>query len=393
MKLKSIALTLILFVFTSNIFAYQTIKDIACKAGGYDIPITVCIPENASGKMPVMFFVHGGGWNGGDEKKVPGASISSDCQVLCDRMGIIYVGLAYRCKGNKGTFHLALQDLEASIKWFKERAEKFNADMSRIGFSGGSAGTTLSAVLAQRHINCKLYVGREGMYNVLDLDSTLSHFPNSQSRIDFSLVSYLEKLEASPFYQVRKNPAAALLLHGKDDWLCHPSQSIKYAEQLKKAGGKCKVVLYEGINHTCLNISYPHVYKNSSMEIAHLYAEEFNIENVDFKTIEVELDAKTKNFYPYDNILSDKLLGTWESNRYGTMVLNENGKGKYISSKGKSTKAISYKNNGSWFSVLIEGEQEERIFYLRKSDHTIYELIVENNRWKSRRNDYHRTTQ
>jgi len=162
-------LLLIFLLISTKLFAYKTIEDVATKAGEYNIPIKICVPDQSNGKLPVMFFVHGGGWNGGDDKEVPEAQIPADCDFLCDQMGIIYVGLAYRCKGNKGTFHLALQDLEASIKWFEERADKFNADLSRIGFSGGSAGTTLSAVLAQRYPNCKVYIGREGMYNVLDL--------------------------------------------------------------------------------------------------------------------------------------------------------------------------------------------------------------------------------
>ena len=216
--IKNSILSVLLWFFATHVFAFKEINDVAARVGAYDIPIKICIPDNAKGRLPVMFFVHGGGWNGGDDRVVPDAQIPADCDYLCDQLGIIYVGLAYRCKGNKGTFHLALQDLEASISWFGERADEFNADMSRIGFSGGSAGTTLSAVLAQRYYNCKVYVGREGMYNVLDLDSTLSNFPNTSSRADYGLVSNEQKLEASPYHHVRKDPAATLLLHGKDDW-------------------------------------------------------------------------------------------------------------------------------------------------------------------------------
>jgi hypothetical protein len=189
------ALILISCLSGVKLFAYQTIRDVATKAGVYDIPITVCLPEKTTGKMPVMFFVHGGGWNGGDDHSVPAARIPADCEFLCDQMGIIYVGLAYRCKGNNGTFHLALQDLESSIEWFEERAA-------------------------------------------------------------YGLIRSEQKLEASPYHNLRKKPAATLLLHRKDDWLCHYSQSVKYAEQLKKAGGKSKLVLYEGINRFMDNNRY-----------------------------------------------------------------------------------------------------------------------------------------
>ncbi|MFC2081525.1 alpha/beta hydrolase, partial [Bacteroidota bacterium] len=375
MRLKLSILILFLFFFSSGLFAYKVIEDVAAKAGGYDIPIKICLPDKAEGILPVMFFVHGGGWNGGDNKEVPDAQIPADCNFLCDQMGIIYVGLAYRCKGNNGTFNLALQDLEASVNWFEGKANEYNADMSRIGFSGGSAGTTLSAALAQRYPACKVYMGREGMYNILDMDTTLSNFPNAEARAAFGLVSPEQKLEASPFHNLRNKPAAALLLHGKDDWLCHYTQSVKYSEQLKKAGGKCKLVLYEGINHTCLNIGYPEVYKNSIMEIARLYARGYNIKKVDYKAIEARVDKKIELLYPYQDIPGSKLPGSWKSSRYGTLTLEENGKGNFVSPSGKQTKGITYKNNDSWFSVLVEGEERERVFYLRKNDNRIYQLI------------------
>ncbi len=379
---------IIILFFSTNLLAYTVIEDVATKAGGYDIPIKICIPDNPNGKMPVMFFVHGGGWNGGDEKEVPGVRIPADCEFLCDQMGIIYVGLAYRCKGNNGTFNLALEDLEASIKWFMERADEFNADVTRIGFSGGSAGTTLSAVLAQRYPDCKVYVGSEGMYNVLDQDTTLSNFPSAKGRASYGLISHEQKLEASPYHQLREKPANALLLHGKDDWLCHFSQSEKYAKKLKQAGGECKLILYEGINHTSFSIGYPETYKNSIMETAHLYVKGYELKNIDFNSIESNLDEKTKPFYPYEDIPDDKLLGSWANNRYGTLIFKDNGKGEIVNPKVNVTKSITYKHKGSWFSVSVEGEEYEREFYLRKNDHIIYELIVANNRWKSRRNDY-----
>ena len=389
MRTKLSLIILLQFFLSTNSFAYKVIEDVATKAGGYDIPIKIALPENAIGKMPVMFFVHGGGWNGGDENEVPGASLPADADYLCDQMGIIYVGLAYRCKGNNGTFHLALEDLEASIAWFEERADEFNADLSRIGFSGGSAGTTLSAVLAQRYPNCVVYLGREGMYNVLDLDPSLSNFPSAESRADFGLVTKEQKLEASPYHNLRNNPAASLLLHGKDDWLCHYSQSVKYAEQLKKAGGECKVILYDGINHQCLNIGYPDVFKNSLMEMARLFARGYEIKDVDFDAIQAKVDDKTKSLFPYDHIPDLKLPGNWESKKYGTIILNENGTGEYIDSKGKTTKSLSYLNHSSFFTVSIDGEKRDRTFYLRQNDYTIYELITDmDSRYRTRRNDF-----
>ena len=115
------------FVLTSA--AQKTIDTIATKVDGYDIPIRIKLPKNTTGKNPVYFFVHGGGWNGGTATTVPPARLSTDANYLADQLGVIYVGLAYRCKGNNATFADAIQDLEASVQWFFDNADTYNADL------------------------------------------------------------------------------------------------------------------------------------------------------------------------------------------------------------------------------------------------------------------------
>jgi hypothetical protein len=124
------------------------------------------------------------------------------------------------------------------------------------------------------------------------------------------------------------------------------------------------------------------------MEIARLYARGYGLKNVDFKAIEAELDKRTELMYPYRDIPGSKLTGSWENSRYGTFTLEGNGEGHFVPPRGNQTKEITYENHGSWLSLRVEGEERERTFYLRKDDRTLYELITEDNRWKSRRNDY-----
>lgn len=387
MKSKYILLLGIFLLCFNNGFAHKITHDIATHAGGYDIPIVIATPDNIKAKLPVVFYVHGGGWNGGTSLEVPKAGLPADVNFFCDRLGVIYVGLAYRCKGNNGTFALAIEDLKSSIKWFMDRAEAYNADLTRIGFSGSSAGTTLAAIMAQYYPSCKLYIGSEGMYNIVDIDNDLSHFPSEEARGEFGLISDKEKLDASPYYNLRKNPATALLLHGTDDWLCNYTQSQRYAEKIKASGGDAKAVIYEGINHTCMDLSYPEVIKNSLMEIAEILIKEFMLKGIDLNKIEAYIDEEIKGFYPSENITKNQLLGTWKGNN-DNFIFQKDGDGYFINSKMKYKKKLTYKVNKSSFEVQVEGESIKRQFYLRKNNKTVYELILENNRWKSRRNNY-----
>ena len=375
------------FLTLTSINASTIVEAIATKAGGYDIPVKIMLPDHQTGKSPVFFFVHGGGWNGGTANEVPNAVLPNDASYLCDQMGIIYVGLAYRCKGNNATFALAIEDLEASIAWFMSKAELYNADLTRIGFGGGSAGTTLSSVLAQRYPSCKVYVGREGMYNLVDQDPYLSFFPTEEGKNQYGLITKEQKLKASAYYNLNKKPASALLFHGKDDYLCHYSQSEKYAKKIGEAGGSAQVVLYEKINHTCLNPAYPEVFGISLMKIARFYATEFQMENIDFKMIKTNMKNRLQGMYPSSEIHTDQIVGTWR-HKDESIELKKNGKGTLFNSRTKQTNEITFHNHVTSISVLVEGTKNPRIFYLRKNNKMIYESIEDHTRFKSRRIDY-----
>jgi acetyl esterase/lipase len=386
-QIKYFVASLVLSIMSTSLAASTIIEDVAASAGGYDIPIKIMLPDNTNAKSPVFFFVHGGGWNGGTDLEVPNASIPNDANYLCDRLGIIYVGLAYRCKGNKGTFALAIEDLEASITWFMTKAEQYKADLTRIGFGGGSAGTSLSAILAQRYPSCKLYIGMEGMYNIVDQNPDMSFFPTDEGKKLFGLTSKEQKFEASAYYNLRVKPASALLFHGKDDFLCHFSQSKRYAQKINESGGTAKVVLYEHINHTCLNPGYPEVFRNSLMEIARFYKAEFQLKNIDFNAIESDLENRLQGLYPSSKVKTEQLIGIW-FNKNNTLVLKEHGKGEFLNKKGNQIKSITYNNSGSTIYIIENNTDNPRTFYLRKNNNTIYESVEDDSRLKSRRIDY-----
>ena len=378
-------LVIIACCFVLKSTAQKTIDTIATKVDGFDIPIRIKLPKNTTGKNPVYFFVHGGGWNGGTETTVPPARLSTDANYLANQLGVIYVGLAYRCKGNNATFADAIEDLEASVQWFFDNADTYNADLTRIGFGGSSAGSTLAAMMAQKYKSCKLFVGAEGMYNLVEHSEERSTFPSQKARGLYGLVTEKESKKASAFYNLRKNPPNTLLLNGKNDGLCHYTQTEKFAEQIKKKGGNVKVVLYDKINHTCLNASYPEVLKNSVLEIANLFIEAFQLENKNRRQIEVLLDKRLQGMYPKENINENDVLGAWEFKNF-IITLNENGQGSLLNSKNNSTKRFIYTLEKDSITFEVNGKTKQ--FYMRKNNSVIYEYNFADERFKYRRLNY-----
>ena len=159
------------------------------------------------------------------------------------------------------------------------------------------------------------------------------------------------------------------------------------AEKIREAGGSAEVILYEKINHTCLNPAYPEVFRNSLIEIARFYKKEFQLVNIDFKAIESDLDKRLDGMYPTTDIKTDQLIGTWV-NKNETLELKKDGEGHFMNNKDNKVKNISYVINRSSIYVYEKDTKKHRTFYLRKNNKMIYESIEDNTRFKSRRIDY-----
>ena len=349
--------------------AMEKISDVVTTVNGMEHPILIYLPEYGNGPFPVVFNVHGGGWNGGTETEMPGAGITSDSSYLCDEFGIIYVGLAYRCKNQNGTFALAMEDLHASVDWFRERAEIFNADLSRIGFSGGSAGTTLSAMMAQQVEGCKTYIGFWGVYDLMDNKASL--FPDETCRGRYGLSTPEQALAASAFHHLRTPPPATLLIHGEKDILTHHSQSVKFAQQIQEKGGSAEVLLFPELNHGLVNPNNPVAFKKATLKIAEFYKKEFGLKLADINYLEKRLDEGLERYFPVDIIQDGQLVGEWKG-RTASLRLLESGTAELLNRKGRLMKTGTFQNKGNSFEIVLDGDA--RTFYLRKDQRVIFEI-------------------
>ena len=94
---------------------------------------------------PVVFYIHGGGWQGGDKKTNPKAFL--------DR-GISVVAINYRYVRNgvedkvEPPVKAPLEDAARALQFVRSKAAEWNLAKTRIGATGGSAGACSSLWLA-----------------------------------------------------------------------------------------------------------------------------------------------------------------------------------------------------------------------------------------------------
>jgi acetyl esterase/lipase len=97
------------------------------------------LPETPAEKpVPLVVWVHGGGWKGGSKAGCPAKGMV--------QKGYAAASVEYRFS-QKALFPAQIQDCQAAIRWLRANSKKYGIDPARIGVMGGSAGGHLVALL------------------------------------------------------------------------------------------------------------------------------------------------------------------------------------------------------------------------------------------------------
>lgn len=211
--------------------------------------------------LPVIAFIHGGGWQSGDKRHAGGllAAFAQSGQYATASIG-------YRLTG-EATWPAQIHDCKAAIRWLRGHAATYNLDPDRIGVMGTSAGGHLVAML-----------GTSG--DIADLEGPLGPHCDQSSRVtcvvdqfgptDFGLIAEAhdrpngpvarllggparELLEtsraASPITYVSKDDPPFMCVHGTDDAVVPFRQSEVLDEALEAVGVDCVLLKIEGGGH------------------------------------------------------------------------------------------------------------------------------------------------
>ena len=89
------------------------------------------------GPRPLLVYIHGGGWTGGDKKQSP-ATISPYL-----KKGISYAAINYRLSG-EAPLPTPVHDAAGAIQFIRSKTAEWNINKSRIALTGGSAGACTS---------------------------------------------------------------------------------------------------------------------------------------------------------------------------------------------------------------------------------------------------------
>jgi acetyl esterase/lipase len=222
------------------------------------------LPERASGPVPVVVAIHGGGWATGRKEGAQGIRLSGH--------GYAVAAIGYRLSG-VAIFPAQIQDCKAAVRWLRANAGKYHLDADRFGAMGHSAGGHLASLLGTsggvedfdqgEHLDCSSRVqavcALSGPTDFLQMDAhaplgaPLKHdSPGSpESRlIGAPIQENKDKVaRANPITYVDKDDPPFLLIHGALDPVVPAHQAELLHRALQNAGVEVTMRLIEGAGH------------------------------------------------------------------------------------------------------------------------------------------------
>ncbi len=137
------------------------IGDAPLDAGGtMPVRMDVYRPAGVVTPVPVVLWIHGGGWISGDHNQLPGSAVA----LL--QNGIALATIDYRLS-HEAIFPAQIEDVKGAVRYLRANALTLGIDGARIACWGSSAGGHLSALLATSAgvADCEGTTGGNGQYS------------------------------------------------------------------------------------------------------------------------------------------------------------------------------------------------------------------------------------
>ena len=143
MNFRLVSAFVLSFLFLSNgATAQKLTSDIPYVENGHKRHVLdIYTPEEPAEKsLPVMFWIHGGGWQVGDK-----SDVALKPKALTER-GFVFVSTNYRLLPEVEMDEL-MGDVARSLGWVHRNIAKYGGDPTRIFVGGHSAGAQVAALI------------------------------------------------------------------------------------------------------------------------------------------------------------------------------------------------------------------------------------------------------
>lgn len=244
-------------------------RDLAYVTNGHTRQkLDLYVPDNAATPLPLIVWIHGGGWASGSKSGCPPLRAGFTAR------GYAVASLDYRLSGD-AIFPAQVEDCKAALRWLRAHAKQYNLDPDHIGVWGSSAGGHLVAFLGTSGDTKEFDVGENlefssgvqavgDYYGPTDFVQMDAHaFPGTRLIHDSPTSPEARFIggpiqdeanrpkvqRANPITYVTKNDAPFMIVHGDSDPAVPHHQSELLYAALVKAGVPVRFITVKGGGH------------------------------------------------------------------------------------------------------------------------------------------------
>jgi acetyl esterase/lipase len=224
--------------------------------------LDIYLPPNAKGKVPIVIFVHGGGWLGNDKYADIGYMKRTVAEIVGS--GFALASIDYRFS-TQAIFPAQIRDCNRAISFLFDNADKYGLDRNKIAVMGFSAGGHLASLIGlskNNNVENFFMSGATKSFNVKAVvdfygPAELILFPgNDDPKSPESLLIGATPLSrpdlakaASPVTYVDKNDPPFLIIHGEKDDIVSNKHSHLLSSWLKVVGVQNELVIVKDAPH------------------------------------------------------------------------------------------------------------------------------------------------
>lgn len=232
------------------------------QAGETALPMDLYFPGRIrSNSIPVVMYVHGGGWVMGDKDMIQRMAWLEELR----RRGYAVAAIDYRL-GSDHKFPAMIEDAKCAVRFLRAHARVFGLAADRIGVIGDSAGGQLASLLGLTGTSGE-FDGTGGwnrfsarvqavvdLYGPTDFTASTASKSLMGRRILKAAFGTSDQdapilKQASPIHHVSSNSPPFLIVHGDHDKMVQIKQSENLNAALLAAGVSSTLVVVTNYSH------------------------------------------------------------------------------------------------------------------------------------------------
>jgi acetyl esterase/lipase len=199
-------------------------------------------PRHPAGPLPLLIFVHGGGWDSGDRREYSFAGRALAA------LGFLVAIADYRVFPEV-VFPAFVEDLGHAATWLQAHATEYGGDPGRLFLAGHSAGAYNAVIFALQpeRFGRASVAGR--IEAVVGLSGPYDFYPFDVKQSIDAFGTYAEPLSTQPVNLVSPGAPPMLLAHGVRDTTVGDYHTVRLAAKLREAGVPVVERHYPNLRH------------------------------------------------------------------------------------------------------------------------------------------------